>query len=520
MGQTNHRIAIEAIKPNPYQRVIRWDRVQYYAAKMGKEGYNESYPVTVDKNNVLVDGGHRIEAAKIVGITEVPCITSNAPRIAHSLRCNRDGADTMPDDVFDLAELCWRLMKDEWSRPQIADELGWSSEAIVTYHKNIKELLCPAAWDLARNVTNNGHLLGMEDDDVVTSKVTIVTWLESHFRAMLAHLPCTDGISAHNQLSLIRDCLARFASDDGKVTAAWIAKEAQRYAWYADLHRYICEHLADEVPLADKLGLLREIYRNAFGKKPSDGNPFDRIASAASVLNERALGVKLYQDDALQRIPLLADDSIALIATDPPYNTTENEWDKIGTDEEYLDFTRCWLEATRPKLKADYHLFVFCAPEYQARVEQLLIANDWPLKSRIIWEYRNLAMGRDVADKFISNWQMCFHCGTHSLNWSQNWSKERFEVQEYATPQSNFKEGRHHPTAKPVGLIELLVRVGSKTGDVVLDMFAGGGTTGEACKNVGQRQCILIEKSPDYCDVIEQRLNIKRREETTSDGRN
>jgi len=83
-------------------------------------------------------------------------------------------------------------------------------------------------------------------------------------------------------------------------------------------------------------------------------------------------------------------------------------------------------------------------------------------------------------------------------------------VQKYAAPQSNFAEGKNHPTAKPVGLIEHFVRIGSKPGDIVLDMFAGGGTTGKACTNVGQRRCILVEKSNEYCTNIETRLSIKR----------
>jgi hypothetical protein len=121
-------------------------------------------------------------------------------------------------------------------------------------------------------------------------------------------------------------------------------------------------------------------------------------------------------------------------------------------------------------------------------------------------------MGRDVTDKFIENYQVCFHLGTHALNWGPKWDESRFMVQEFATPQSNFLEGRHHPTAKPVGLIKRLVEVGSKPGDVILDMFAGGGTTGEATSQVGQRSCILIEQDEEFCGVIERRLKIKRQE--------
>ena len=61
-----------------------------------------------------------------------------------------------------------------------------------------------------------------------------------------------------------------------------------------------------------------------------------------------------------------------------------------------------------------------------------------------------------------------------------------------------------HPTMKPVGLFDYLIRNSSKRGDIVLDSFAGSGTTVMACEQDGRRaRC--IELSPKYCDVIIQR---------------
>ena len=220
--------------------------------------------------------------------------------------------------------------------------------------------------------------------------------------------------------------------------------------------------------------------------------------------------VALYNDDALQLIPLLDDGSIALVITDPPYNTTNHEWDQFGKRDDFMVWMGDWLESLQPKMADDYHLFVFCDPDYMVSMEALLGAKGWPIKSRIIWEYRNLVKGRDVTDKFIENYQVCFHCGNHPLNWYEKWDDRRFMVQRHAVPQSNYKEGKYHPTAKPLKLFKLLVDLGSKPGDVVLDCFAGGGTTGEACKEVGARKCLLIEQDESFCQVIERRLGIQR----------
>jgi DNA modification methylase len=54
-----------------------------------------------------------------------------------------------------------------------------------------------------------------------------------------------------------------------------------------------------------------------------------------------------------------------------------------------------------------------------------------------------------------------------------------------------------HKTEKPAKLIEVLVRTSSNKGDLVVDPFAGSGSTGVACNLVGGRRCVLIEKRDD-----------------------
>lgn len=69
------------------------------------------------------------------------------------------------------------------------------------------------------------------------------------------------------------------------------------------------------------------------------------------------------------------------------------------------------------------------------------------------------------------------------------------------------KNGRNiHPTQKPVALFEYLIKTYTNEGDLVLDNCAGSGTTGVACKNTN-RNYILIEKEPEYIDIINKRLN-------------
>ena len=62
-----------------------------------------------------------------------------------------------------------------------------------------------------------------------------------------------------------------------------------------------------------------------------------------------------------------------------------------------------------------------------------------------------------------------------------------------------------HPTQKPVALMEYLIKTYTNEGDLVLDNAAGSGSTGVACKNLN-RNYILIEKEPEYIDIINKRL--------------
>jgi site-specific DNA-methyltransferase (adenine-specific) len=67
------------------------------------------------------------------------------------------------------------------------------------------------------------------------------------------------------------------------------------------------------------------------------------------------------------------------------------------------------------------------------------------------------------------------------------------------------KEKTGYPTQKPLGVLERIVKVHSRPGDVVLDFFAGSGTTGEAAARHG-RGFVLIDQHPEAIDMMRRRL--------------
>ena len=74
-------------------------------------------------------------------------------------------------------------------------------------------------------------------------------------------------------------------------------------------------------------------------------------------------------------------------------------------------------------------------------------------------------------------------------------------------PQSN-----SHPTVKPIALMEYLVKLVSREGQVVLDPFMGSGTTGMACKKLN-REFIGMEMMPEYMEIAKARIEGVQKED-------
>jgi site-specific DNA-methyltransferase (adenine-specific) len=67
------------------------------------------------------------------------------------------------------------------------------------------------------------------------------------------------------------------------------------------------------------------------------------------------------------------------------------------------------------------------------------------------------------------------------------------------------KEKTGYPTQKPVGILRRIIQASSKPGDIVLDFFAGSGTTGFVANELG-RKFILVDQNPESIEVIKMRI--------------
>ena len=70
---------------------------------------------------------------------------------------------------------------------------------------------------------------------------------------------------------------------------------------------------------------------------------------------------------------------------------------------------------------------------------------------------------------------------------------------------TNSKEKTGYPTQKPLAIIERILYASSNPGDLVLDFFAGSGTTGAACLKLGRR-FILVDNNPQSIEIMKKRF--------------
>lgn len=70
----------------------------------------------------------------------------------------------------------------------------------------------------------------------------------------------------------------------------------------------------------------------------------------------------------------------------------------------------------------------------------------------------------------------------------------------------NGKEKTGYPTQKPLGILRRIVQASSQPGDVVLDFFAGSGTTGDAARQLG-RQFVLVDSNSEAIEIMRRRFD-------------
>lgn len=210
------------------------------------------------------------------------------------------------------------------------------------------------------------------------------------------------------------------------------------------------------------------------------------------------------QTDTFEKLTegVLAD----MVITDPPYNvnyegaTKEKlkiENDNMG-DKQFYQFLYDFYTACAAYSKPGGAWYVWHADSEGANFRQAMKDAGIMVKQCLIWVKSSMVMGRQ---DYQWKHEPCLYGWKEGA--AHNWYSDRKQttILEFARPNRNAE----HPTMKPIELFSYQISNSSKQGDIVMDAFAGSGTTMVACEQLN-RKAYVVEFDPRYCQVIIDRM--------------
>lgn len=241
--------------------------------------------------------------------------------------------------------------------------------------------------------------------------------------------------------------------------------------------------------------------------------------------------------DCLAVMEQLPKSCVDLLIVDPPYNLDKDyhgdRFARRSTDD-YRSFTIQWIEKVLPLLKPDASIYVCCDWKSSLIIGDVL-QDYFHVQNRITWQ-REKGRGAKanwknsmediwfatVGDTYTFNLEAVMQRRKVVAPYRKEGQPKDWEETESGnfrnTCPSNFwddisipywsmAENTAHPTQKPEKLIAKLILASSHAGDLVLDPFAGSGTTAVVAKKLG-RDYLVIEQNERYAAWAQKRLEM------------
>ena len=251
--------------------------------------------------------------------------------------------------------------------------------------------------------------------------------------------------------------------------------------------------------------------------------------------------MELLNGDCLEVMKSIPDNSVDMVLCDPPYGTTACKWDIP------LPLKQLWEQYDRiTKKNAAILLFsaqpfttdLICSNRKNFRYEIIwqktqaqgfLNANKMPLRAHenILVFYKNLPTynpiktsvnRKDIGRVRKPNLLRSQQYGIESMmktKWVETGLRYPTDVIKFSNWNGTLfgKNVSHikHATAKPVDLLEYLIKSYSNPGDTILDNCMGSGSTGVACVNTN-RHFIGIELDDNYFSIAKDRIEAAQKE--------
>jgi site-specific DNA-methyltransferase (adenine-specific) len=259
-----------------------------------------------------------------------------------------------------------------------------------------------------------------------------------------------------------------------------------------------------------------------------------RLSSPASI---EAILDKTICEDSIVALPHLPENSVDLLIADPPYNLTKAFNARrfySSSPEQYEEWLDAWLSQTLRLLKPTASVYI-CGDWRSSASIHRVGARYFHARNRITWE-------REKGRGARANWKNCAEdiwfftvSDTYTFNVAdvmlkrrvlapytengtpKNWHQrngDRFRLThpsnlwtDVTVPFWSMPENTEHPTQKPEKLLAKIILASSRAGDLILDPFAGSGTTSVVAKKL-KRHYAAIEIDKRYCCLAEKRLEL------------
>jgi DNA modification methylase len=226
--------------------------------------------------------------------------------------------------------------------------------------------------------------------------------------------------------------------------------------------------------------------------------------------------------DRLALEQLLAGERAELLWTDPPYGVDYEGKTKrklrIANDspDGLGQLLRDALAAADTVLAASARFYVASpAGLLGLQFRQAVVEAGWHLHQTLVWCKQTPTLGHSdyqlAHEDILYGWKPGPGRPGRGRHPGTRWYGGNNQPSVFHIPKPTRNET--HPTTKPVALVEAMLKNSSRRGEIVLDPFAGSGSTLIAAERLGRR-CFAVELDPAYCDVIRRRY-----EEFVNDGR-
>ena len=246
----------------------------------------------------------------------------------------------------------------------------------------------------------------------------------------------------------------------------------------------------------------------------------------------------LLNEDCLALMKRIPDESVQLILIDPPYNLDLADWDSFDN---YIDWAAQWLNESYRILSKSGSMVIFGGTQFQDEKSGDLIEiihycrhhTKFRLVNTIVWYYKNgmsahryFANRHEEAIWLTKTDKYYFDLDSVRVPYGEKELEEALRdkrlnpenVRKGKNPTNVWEIGRlngnslervGHPTQKPIEIMKRFVKALSYPDSIVLDFFAGSGTTGVACLEE-KRNCILCDKDSNSKTFFAKHLSRMR----------